>query len=356
MTVQIPSDILDSLPLPGFEQTLGNLQLVKEITPCEEGVCRVKIELPVPGYPHQKELSDSIRKKLASVDVQSDQVSISYSLNVKGPESGGTLGLRVKNVIAVGSGKGGVGKSTIATALTFGLSSMGAKVGLLDADVYGPSIPHLLGATGKPEVREHRNPDGSVVQRIHPVDVDGIPVMSIGFMVPAENAIIWRGPMLHKLLTQFISETEWGELDYLIIDMPPGTGDVALTLSQMISLAGAVVVCTPQKLALLDAVKAIAMYRQVKIPVLGIIENMSGDLFGSGGARQTAVGQGIPFLGEVVSDPSIRVQGDESKLGKIFDEKSPASQSLEKICANVAMEIAQQYLVKPQAPTLEILQ
>ncbi|MBL4886259.1 MAG: Mrp/NBP35 family ATP-binding protein [Planctomycetaceae bacterium] len=356
MTEQIQSDILNALPLPGFEQTLGDLGLVKNLVVQEDSSCKIEIELPVPGYPHQNQLSDSIREKLASTDNPPKEVSIDYSLNVRGPESGGAIGLRVKNVIAVGSGKGGVGKSTIAASLAYGLKSMGAKVGLLDADVYGPSIPHLLGATGKPEVHEHLNPDGSVIQRIHPVQCQGIAVMSIAFLVPEENAVIWRGPMLHKLLTQFISETEWGELDYLIVDMPPGTGDVALTLSQMMSLAGAVVVCTPQKVALLDAVKAIAMYRQVKIPILGMVENMTGELFGSGGAKQTAIDKKIPFLGEVPSDVTIRIRGDESKLGQLFEEDSAARESLEKVCVNVAMEIAQQFLVKPQAPTLEILQ
>jgi len=356
MTKQVDPGLLDSLSFPGFEQTLGELRLIKEVRLCGDGSCRVEIELPLPGYPHQDQLSASIRERLASAETPPSEVSIQYTLNVRGPESGGTVGLRVKNVIAVGSGKGGVGKSTTAAALAYGLKSMGAKVGLLDADVYGPSIPHLIGATGKPEVREHLNPDGSVIQRIHPVQCDGIAVMSIGFLVPEGDAVIWRGPMLHKLLTQFISDTEWGTLDYLIVDMPPGTGDVALTLSQMMSLAGAVVVCTPQKVALLDAVKAIAMYRQVKIPILGMIENMTGDLFGAGGAKRTAEEHKIPFLGEVPSDASIRIQGDESKLGQIFEQASPAREALETICTNVALEVAQQFLVKPKAPMLEILQ
>ncbi len=356
MPSPIPSDILNSLALPGFEQTVGELNLLKELSTGEDGHCAVELELPVPGYPYREELEQSIRERIAAVEGAPAEVGIRFSLNVKGPESGASVGLRVKNVIAVGSGKGGVGKSTVAATLACGLKSMGAKVGLLDADVYGPSIPHMLGATGKPEVREHLNPDGSVIQRIHPVQHDGLAVMSIGFLVDEENAVIWRGPMLHKLLTQFISETEWGELDYLIVDMPPGTGDVALTLSQMMSLAGAIVVCTPQKVALLDAVKAIAMYQQVKIPILGMIENMTGELFGKGGARQTASEKGIPFLGELSSDPAIRIHGDESNIGQIFEEESSARNDLEKICTNVAMEIARQYLKKPHAPTLEILQ
>src|SRR5579885_943415 len=179
----------------------------------------------------------------------------------------GQLGLQAKTVIAVGSGKGGVGKSTIAAAIAWGLKRLGSRVGLMDADVYGPSIPHLTGLEGRAEVDENR--------KIRPFDLDGLKVMSMGFFVPPGEAVIWRGPMLHGAITQFLRDTAWGELDYLIIDMPPGTGDIALTLSQLLPLTGAVVVCTPQDVALLDAVKAIAMFRKVNIPVLCMIENMS---------------------------------------------------------------------------------
>ena len=179
----------------------------------------------------------------------------------------GEIGLRAKSVIAVGSGKGGVGKSTVAAAIAYGLRRAGCQVGLMDADVYGPSIPHLLGIEGRPEV---------VDNRIQPLVKDGIPVMSMGFLVPPGEAVVWRGPMLHGAITQFLRDTAWGQLDYLMIDLPPGTGDIALTLSQLLPLTGAVVVCTPQEVALLDAVKAIAMFRKVSIPVLGMVENMSG--------------------------------------------------------------------------------
>lgn len=182
--------------------------------------------------------------------------------------------------------QGGVGKSTTAASLAYGLKHFGAKVGLLDADVYGPSIPLLTGAKGTPIVREVELPNGQKIQRLEPIDADGMKVLSIGFLIRENQAVIWRDPMLHKLLTQFLQETDWGELDYLIIDLPPGTGDVSLTLSQLLGLAGAVVVCTPQKVALLDAIKAISMFDQVKIPVLGIVENMSGEIFGRGARRR----------------------------------------------------------------------
>ncbi len=207
----------------------------------------------------------------------------------------GQIGLACKSVVAVGSGKGGVGKSTIAASVALGLAKAGSVVGLMDADVYGPSIPHLLGVNRRPEVVENR---------IQPIEVGGVKVISMGFLVPPGEAVVWRGPMLHGAITQFLRDTAWGELDYLIIDMPPGTGDIALTLSQLLPLSGAVVVCTPQDVALLDAVKAIAMFRKVNIPILGMVENMSGfvcpdcnkryDIFGSGGAKlRSRVGHSV---------------------------------------------------------------
>lgn len=346
---------LASIELPELHKNLGELKAVREIATDADGVCRVTVALPVPGYSRCEELTREITSALQTQDARLREVQVKYTLDIKGPQSGGSVGLRVKNVIAVGSGKGGVGKSTIAASLAYALQSMGAQVGLLDADVYGPSIPQLTGATGKPEVREHLNPNGAVIQRIHPVMHQGLAIMSIGFLIPEQEAVIWRGPMLHKLLTQFLSETEWGNLDYLIVDMPPGTGDVALTLSQMLSLAGAVVVCTPQKVALLDAVKAIAMYRKVNIPILGMVENMTGELFGRGGAEQTARDQEIPFLGEVPSDARIRVHGDDSRLQALLLEENPSREALRSVAANLTLEMARQYFKKPAAPTLEIL-
>ena len=226
------------------------------------------------------------------------------------PEKLGEIGLAAKTVVAVGSGKGGVGKSSIAAYLACGLRRAGCEVGLMDADVYGPSIPHLFGSRERPQM---------IGDRIQPVVVDGLRVMSMGLLVPEGEAVIWRGPMLHTALTQFLRDTAWGDLDYLMIDMPPGTGDVAISLSQLLPLTGAVVVCTPQDVALLDAVKAIAMFRKVNIDVLGMVENMSfflcpncnarHDIFGSGGARRRAAELGVPFLGEVPICTELRVVG-----------------------------------------------
>ncbi len=233
----------------------------------------------------QEELRNLFRQRLSDLT----EVQVNLAVHHRPPARQGEFGLAAKSIVAVGSGKGGVGKSTIAASVALGLARSGAKVGLMDADVYGPSIPHLLG------IREMPPPDGN---RLMPAYAGGLMVMSMGFLVPAGEAVVWRGPMLHKAIQQFLGGTAWGELDYLIVDMPPGTGDVALSLSQSVPLTGAIVVCTPQDVALLDAVKAIAMFRKVNIPVLGMVENMSYfvcpdcskryDIFGAGGAKRTA--------------------------------------------------------------------
>jgi len=345
---------LESLKDPAFGRSLKDLQMLAGATK-SDGRWTVQIQLPTHAYLLKDELTALIKSTIAESHPEAGDVDVTFSVKVLGKNAGGTIGLKVKNVIAVGSGKGGVGKSTVAATLAYGLKSFGATVGLMDADVYGPSIPHLVGAKGEPEVVEKENPDGQKVQRLQPIMADGMPMMSIGFMIPEDQAVIWRGPMLHKLLTQFMQQTDWGDLDYLIIDMPPGTGDVAITLSQMVSLAGAVVVCTPQKVALLDAVKAIGMYKQVKIPVLGIVENMSGEIFGSGGAAQKAKDLSLPCLGEIPSDPVIREYGDEGQISKLFSEENSAREALEKMCATIAGQIVLNSLDAPKMPSLEIL-
>jgi ATP-binding protein involved in chromosome partitioning len=225
----------------------------------------------------------------------------------------------------------------------------------MDADLYGPSIPHLLGSRERPYV---------VADRIQPVVIDGLLVMSMGFLVPEGEAVIWRGPMLHTALTQFLRDTAWGDLDYLIIDMPPGTGDVALSLSQLLPLTGAVIVCTPQHIALLDAVKAIAMLRKVNVAVLGMVENMSfflcpncntrHDIFDSGGAKRLAAELGVPFLGEVPIATALRVQADEGRVGAAFDEPT-VRPYLETICRNFVGNLVAAHRQHPTLPTLPVL-
>ncbi|RPI89704.1 MAG: MRP family ATP-binding protein [Planctomycetaceae bacterium] len=315
----------------------------------------VGIRLPTPAYPRRERIAESIRAVVAARVGAVETVDVEFTSQVIGKESGGTLGLDVKNVIAVGSGKGGVGKSTVSASLAVGLQLAGARVGLMDADIYGPSIPHLFGVQGRPRIVEERSPEGQVIQRMDPIDAGGVKIMSIGFLVGADEPVIVRGPILHRTIEQFLRQTAWGPLDYLIIDLPPGTGDIALTLSQLLGLAGAVVVCTPQQLALLDAVKAINMFRKVKIPVLGIVENMTGDIFGRGGARTKAAEMGVPFLGEIPIDAQIRVNGDAGQIRAAFAEGAASRGPLLNICEQTAIQIAKSLLDTPRMPTLEIL-
>lgn len=221
----------------------------------------------------------------------------------------------VDAILAVGSGKGGVGKTTISVNLALALAKMGKKVGLLDGDVYGPNVPLMLGTSATPNISEGN--------RIEPLDAYGIKVLSVGFLNPGDKPLIWRGPMLHSLMKQFLEQVQWGTLDYLLVDLPPGTGDVAISLIQTVPLTGAIVVSTPSDVALQDARKAIEMFRQVKVDILGIVENMSAfhcphckqeiDIFSKGGAARTAQQYGLPLLGSIDLDPAVRLGGDSGK-------------------------------------------
>ena len=314
------------------------------------------LALTTHSAPLWKETAAKVEELVRSRLPQVTAVKVNLAVHDRPAPKMGQIGLTAKSVIAVGSGKGGVGKSTIAATLALGLKRAGSKVGLMDADVYGPSIPHLLGLTGRPEARENK---------LQPILAAGdMPVMSMGFLVPPGEAVVWRGPMLHGAITQFLRDTAWGDLDYLIIDMPPGTGDIALTLSQMLPLTGAVVVCTPQEVALLDAVKAIAMFRKVNIPVLGMVENMSGficpdtgkryDIFGSGGARRRAADLDVPFLGEVPLNMQIRINGDAGVTMENFDDKI-VGPFLDKMIMTLVRNLAQSALTKPPMMQLPVL-
>ena len=339
---------------PEIGRSLGDLDMTRGVAIAGD-TATVKIELPTPAYPRRERISDSIRSAIVSAHPDIKSVTVEFTAVVRGKMTGGAIGLRAKNVIAVGSGKGGVGKSTVAASLAFGLKSLGCQVGLMDADVYGPSIPHMIGSIDRPAAMKVTTAAGEEIERIQPVSIDGLKVISMGYFLNPDQAVIWRGPLLHRAITQFLKDTDWGDLDYLIIDLPPGTGDVSLTLSQLLGLAGAVVVCTPQQVALLDAVKAISMFNQVKIPLLGIVENMTGEIFGRGGAKAKAEELGLPFLGELPIDAGIRIRGDAGRIASLFSESNPSRDALIHICEQVAIEIAKQLLIAPKMPSLEIL-
>jgi ATP-binding protein involved in chromosome partitioning len=235
----------------------------------------------------------------------------------------------VKTIVAIGSGKGGVGKTTIAVNLALALSRLGHSTGLLDADVYGPNVPLMLGTSAQPRVVGEN--------RIEPLDVFGLKVLSVGLLNPGDKPLVWRGPMLHSIIRQFLQQVEWGELDYLVVDLPPGTGDVAISLVQTVPLSGAIVVSTPSDVSLQDARKAIEMFRQVKVDIVGIVENMSYftcphcgkqiDIFSTGGVERTAKQFGVPYLGAVELDPEIRKGGDTGHPVSLAGEEYPHAKS-----------------------------
>jgi len=252
------------------------------------------------------------------------------------------------SIIAVASGKGGVGKSTIAVNLACGLAARGARVGLLDADVYGPSIPMMLGVRKHPDVIEK----GGRKQLV-PVEAHGIRLMSMGFLVEEDKPLIWRGPMLHGALRQFLNDVDWGELDHLVLDLPPGTGDVALTMVQTVKLAGAVIVSTPQNVAMIDARKALAMFNQTSVPVIGIVENMSGDVFGRGGCERWAGETGVTFLGSVPLVAGIRESGDEGRPAVLSDDPT-AREPLVRVTEAVASRLEELQAGTPRRRKISI--
>ncbi len=375
-------DVLDALKGvkdPEIGRDLVDLGMIKDIKVTDDALW-LTVNLTTPACPLKAKIEGDIRAALTARLGDALKVHITMSSEVRGKgitEKGDIPG--VKNVIAVGSGKGGVGKSTMAASIAYGLKSYGAKVGLMDADVYGPSIPHLVGARGRPMARG---------ERIAPIEAGGLKLMSMGFLLEPEKAVIMRGPMLHGIMQQFLHQVEWGELDYLVIDLPPGTGDVPLTLAQTLPLTGAVVVCTPQEVALLDAVRAISMFRQLKVPLLGMIENMSfldisaylaerggpqaralaasGDLFpgegdervyvfGQGGARRKAAELGVPFLGEVPLNVALRERGDAGRLDEALSTDNPSRPYLLGVVEQLAAQISVQNLKAPKMPKLEII-
>jgi ATP-binding protein involved in chromosome partitioning len=343
-----PAAVLDALrPIidPDLGKSIVDLGFITHLT-IEGGDVSFDIELTTPACPIKAEFEKAARERVLALDgVENVQVSMTSQTRGRTsvPEAMSADVLPgVKNVIAVASGKGGVGKSTVALNLALTLSATGARVGLLDADVYGPSIPLLAGVQGQPQ---------AVGERIQPLEKYGLKLMSMGFFLTENSPVIWRGPMVHGLIRQFLTDVEWGELDYLIVDMPPGTGDAALTLTQQAPLSGAVIVTTANDLSLIDARKGLAMFETVQVPVLGIIENMSyftpPDLpdrkyyiFGEGGGKRTADELGVDFLGEIPIDPRIVEGGDAGKPIVLEAPDSLPAEVFTKLAGTVARKLA----------------
>ncbi len=337
--------VLDALRVvqdPDLGRDIVSLGFVKALH-IEDGEVSFEIELTTPACPVKEQMHDQAVAAVSALDGVTG-VKVGMTANVRAvasPEAGRAPIPGVRNIIAVGAGKGGVGKSTVAVNLAVALARYGGRVGMIDADVYGPNIPLMLG------VRAQLETDG---KKIVPAEKYGIPVVSMGFLTQDETPIIWRGPMLHGVVQQFFREVRWAELDYLVVDMPPGTGDVALSLSQTVPVSGAVVVTTPQAVSVADTRRAVAMYRKLNVPTLGLVENMShflcprcdheSDIFGKGGGEAAAADMGVPFLGRIPIYQSIREGGDSGHPIVISEPDSPAARAFLDVAERTAAQIS----------------
>jgi ATP-binding protein involved in chromosome partitioning len=324
---------------PELHRDLVSLGMIQDLAVCGGGVS-LTINLTTPACPLSGRIEQEARaaiEKLPGVE----KVAIKMGAATRRSIDTTDLLPGVSHVVAVGSGKGGVGKSTVASHLALGLVRAGARVGLMDADVYGPNLPLMLGVSAAPRA------EGG---KIAPIEAHGLKLISMGFFLKEDEPVIWRGPMLHGVMKQFLGDVEWGALDYLIIDLPPGTGDVQLTLSQVIPLTGAVIVTTPQDVALLDARKAIAMFQKVNVPVLGIVENMSAfrcphcgestEIFGAGGGRRIAERLGVPLFGSIPLDPATMRASDSGRPLLVTDPDSPQARLFLQVAREVAARIS----------------
>jgi ATP-binding protein involved in chromosome partitioning len=339
-------DALRGVQDPEIHRDIVSLGMVKNLT-VDHGQVTFTVELTTPACPLRETIEHDCKQALAQVPGVNG-LAISFGAQVRGSKAGaGQTDLlpTVKNVVLVAAGKGGVGKSTVAANLAVALKMHGAATGLLDADIYGPSVPIIMGVKGEPRKIEV---DGGY--KIEPTMAHGVPVMSIGFFLDPDQAVIWRGPMLGKALHQLMADVHWGNLDYLVVDMPPGTGDVQITFSQQLKVSGALLVATPQLVALADVVRAKSMFDKVMIPIVGIVENMSyficdgcgkeHDIFSRGGVQRAAQRYQIPYLGEIPITPALREGGDNGVPILIQDPKSPVSKIFLEIAAKLAGQLS----------------
>jgi ATP-binding protein involved in chromosome partitioning len=350
-------DAIREVQEPEIGRGLVDLRMIPEVAIDGHDVA-LTVELLRPAVSYKDRLEAELRAALATLP-EIGAVDIVWKTRVR-PSGGGKVDAQaitgVKNTVAVASGKGGVGKSTVAANLAVALAQAGASVGLLDTDVYGPSIPLMMGQSSKPLVR-----DGKIV----PLEAHGVKVMSIGFLLDPEKALIWRGPLVAQLINQFLNDVVWGDLDYLILDLPPGTGDVQLTLVQKIPISGAVIVTTPQEVALADAVKGLRMFQEVKTTVLGIVENMSwftcphcGErtpIFGEGGGARVAKQYDVPLLGQIPIEPAVRAGGDAGVPIVVGAPESESARAFAHLAERTAARLAADAVAKPRKPMIRLL-
>ncbi|MBE3118809.1 MAG: Mrp/NBP35 family ATP-binding protein [Candidatus Atribacteria bacterium] len=336
---------LSKVQEPELHKDLVTLNMVRDLEIKGEAVS-FTILLTTPACPLKGSIEKAARQ--AALTVPGVKI-VNIKMDANVPADGrlrGLLQLPVRNAIAVASGKGGVGKSTISTNLAVALAQSGARVGLMDADIYGPNIPTMMGIHEIPATKENK---------LIPAEAYGVKLMSMGFLVKPGQPLIWRGPMLNSAIRQFLSDVEWGELDYLIIDLPPGTGDVPLSLAQTLPLSGVVIVTLPQAVSLEDASRALEMFRTLEVPILGIIENMRGEFFGSGGGEDLARVAKVPFLGALPMEQSVRIGGDTGEPVVASRPDSDAAKALKSIAEQVAARVSVTALEQNNVPKINIL-
>lgn len=330
---------------PDLHQDLVSLNMIRDIE-VKGSHTSFRLVLTTAACPVKKELEDQCRQAALGVD-GIDSVDIAVSAEVPQKKVKDDVLPSIRHVFAVASGKGGVGKSTVSVNLACALAATGAKVGLMDADIYGPSIPMMMGVNREPYVAN---------KKMIPIEQHGVRLISMGFLVDPKAAMIWRGPMLMGAIKQFITDVAWGDLDYLLVDLPPGTGDVQMTLAQTVPLQGAVVVSTPQNIALLDAQRGVTMFQKLEVPILGLVENMSQfvcpecgtstPIFGGGGAEGYAHGEDIPFLGGVPLEPAVRECGDAGSPVVVAHPHSKSARAFTHIAEQVAARISIETMAK----------
>jgi ATP-binding protein involved in chromosome partitioning len=341
----LEQEVLDALRTvqdPDLHKDIVTLNFIKDLN-IKDGIVSFAIELTTPACPVKKEMERWAREAVLKVSgVRDVQIQMTAAVSKSSAVQDKQSIEGIKNIVAIGSGKGGVGKTTVTVNLAIALARTGAAVGLMDADIYGPNVPLMMGITDRPH---------AIDDRIQTLSNYGVRVMSMGFLTGNDDTpLIWRGPMLHSVIQQFLRQVDWGELDYLLIDLPPGTGDVQLSLTQTVPLTGAIIVSTPQDVALQDARKAIMMFRQVQVEILGVVENMSyfqcpkcnerTPIFSHGGGATTAANYSVPFLGEVPLNVSLREGGDSGRPITVGDPDSPVAQAFMQIAEKVAAQIS----------------
>jgi ATP-binding protein involved in chromosome partitioning len=344
---------LSKVQEPELHQDLVTLGMIRDLK-IEGETVNFSVMLTTPACPLRGRIEKEAREAVLAIGAK----NVSVKLDSDVPNDGRMRGLvttPIRNAIAVASGKGGVGKSTVSVNLAVALAQSGARVGLLDADIYGPNVPTMMGVPNMP------NPRGD---KLIPAESYGVKMMSMGFLVKPGQPLIWRGPMLNSAIRQFLSDVEWGELDYLIIDLPPGTGDAPLSLAQALPLSGVVVVTMPQAVSLEDASRGLEMFRALNVPILGVIENMSYltlpdgsrmDVFGQGGGELLAKRYDVPFMGGIPMNPNVRIGGDNGRPIVVADPSSDAAKALQSLAETVAAQISVAALSGDSGPTINIV-